>query len=79
MLADGTMATVSSVEVDRGAVVVGLAVAGRAEGARPTAPEHRYQVLTVDDAQIIDIRGYPDRHSALTRDLAGPHGLAITS
>jgi ankyrin repeat protein len=76
LLADGTMATISSVEVDRDAVVVGLAVAGRAEGARPAEPEHRYQVLTVDDAQIVDIRGYPDRHSALTRDLAVHHGSA---
>jgi Ankyrin repeats (many copies) len=70
LLAAGTMATVQSVEVDRDAVMVGLAVAGKAEGARPAPPQHLYQVFTIDGALVIDIRGYPDRHSALTRDTA---------
>jgi hypothetical protein len=30
-------------------------------------PEHLYQVFTVENAQVIEIRGYPDRASALTR------------
>jgi Ankyrin repeats (3 copies) len=72
LLAGGTVATVHSVEVDRDAVVLGLAVAGQAEGARPAPPQHLYQVFTVDGAQIVDIRGYPDRHSALTRGLMAP-------
>jgi ankyrin repeat protein len=76
LLAGGTVATVSSVEVDRDAVVLGLAVAGAAEGARPAPPQHLYQVFIVDGAQIIGIRGYPDRHSALTRAPAGPGGQA---
>jgi ankyrin repeat protein len=71
LLSDGTMATVHSVEVDRDAVVLGLAVAGKAEGARPAPPQQLYQVFTVDGAQIVDIRGYPDRNSALSR---GPTG-----
>ena len=71
LLTDGTVATVHSVEVDRDAVVLGLAVARKAEGARPAPPQHLYQVFTVTGAQIIDIRGYPDRHSALTRAPAG--------
>jgi ankyrin repeat protein len=71
LLADGTVATVRSVEVDRDAVVLGLAVARAAEGARPAPPQHLCQVFTVEGAQIIDIRGYPDRHSALTRGPAG--------
>jgi Ankyrin repeats (many copies) len=65
--ADGTVATVSSVEVDRDAVVLGLTVGRKADGARPAAPQQLYQAFTVEDAQIIDIRGYPDRHSALNR------------
>jgi len=67
LLADGTVATVHSVEVDRDAVVLGLAVARKAEGARPAPPQHLCQVFTVEGTQIIDIRGYPDRHTALTR------------
>jgi hypothetical protein len=69
VLADGTMAAVQSVEVDRDAVVLGLSLTRQAEGARPAPPQHLYQVFTIDDAQIIDIRGYPDRHSAVTRHL----------
>jgi hypothetical protein len=80
LLADGTVATVHSVQVDRDAVVLGLAVARTAEGARPAPPQHLYQVFTVDGAQIIDIRGYPDRHSALTRAPSSGHeGLTADS
>ena len=71
LLADGTVAAVHSVEVDRDAVVLGLAVTRKAEGARPAPPQLVYQVFTVDGAQIVDIRGYPDRHSAVARDSAG--------
>ena len=71
LVAAGTEAEVHSVEVDRDAVVLGLAVGGRAEGARPAPRQQLYQVFTVEDSQIIDIRGYPDRHSALTRDQPG--------
>jgi hypothetical protein len=39
----------------------------QAEGARPAPPQRLYQVFTIDNAQIVDIRGYPDRNSALTR------------
>src|SRR5215472_1433218 len=67
LLADGTMPTVQSVEVDRDAVLLGLSVALQAEGARPAPPQQLYQVFTVDGAQIVDIRGYPDRASAVAR------------
>jgi ankyrin repeat protein len=67
LLADGTMATVQSVEVDRDAVLLGLSVALQAEGARPAPPQQLCQVFTVDGAQIIDIRAYPDRASAVAR------------
>jgi ankyrin repeat protein len=67
VLADGTIPTVESVEVDRDAVVLRLALARQAEGARPVPPQQLYQVFTVEGAQIVDIRGYPDRHSALSR------------
>jgi hypothetical protein len=67
VLAEGIEAAVRSVEVDRDAVVVGLAVSRRAQGARSASPQPLYQVFTVRDAQIVEIHGYPDRASALTR------------
>ena len=67
LMADGTRPVVHSVEVDRDAVVLGLGVALHAEGARPAPPQQLYQVFTVDGAQIVDIRGYPDRASAVAR------------
>lgn len=67
LLAGGTMPTVLSVEVDSDAVLLGLSVALQAEGARPAPPQHLYQVFTVDGAQIVDIRGYPDRAAAIAR------------
>ncbi|HEX5268245.1 MAG TPA: alpha/beta hydrolase [Acidimicrobiales bacterium] len=48
-----------SVEVDDDSVVLELSVSLRAEGARPAAPQHIYQVFTVDDAQIVDVRAIP--------------------
>jgi hypothetical protein len=69
LLADGNLATVNSVEVDRNAVILGLTVARQAEGARPGPAQQLCQVFTVDGAQITGIRGYPDRHSAFTRTL----------
>jgi hypothetical protein len=66
-LADGLQAAVESVEVDGDAVVLGLSVARQAEGARPAPPETIYQVFTIDNGQVIDIRAYPNRASALIR------------
>ena len=66
-LADGIRPAVQSAEVDRDAVVLGMTVSRQAVGARPAPPERVYQVFTVDDGQIIEIRGYPDRARALAR------------
>jgi ankyrin repeat protein len=67
LLSDGTQATVESIEVDRDAVVMGIKVSGHAEGARPAPAELVFQVFTVDVDEIVEIRGYPDRASALAR------------
>jgi ankyrin repeat protein/predicted Fe-Mo cluster-binding NifX family protein len=65
--AEGTVATVNSVEVDRDAVVLGLSVSRRAEGARPAPPQQLYQVATIEAGEIVDLRFYPDLASALAR------------
>jgi hypothetical protein len=67
LVAAGTTATVHSVEVDGDSVVLGITVAWGAEGMRPGPPERVYQVFTVAGAEIVQIRGYPDRSSALAR------------
>ncbi len=67
LLADGLRASVESVKVAGDAVVLGLSVARQADGARPAPPDHLYQVFSVEDAQVTEIRGYPDRADAFTR------------
>jgi ankyrin repeat protein len=67
LLAEGMFATVRTVEVDRDAVILGLEVAHQAVGARPVRPQKLHQVFTVEDAQVVEIRFYPDRSSALNR------------
>jgi hypothetical protein len=42
-------------------------VSRRAEGARPAPPRQLYQVFTIHGGEIVDIRFYPDRPSALAR------------
>ena len=66
-LADGARPTVEGAEVDRDAVLLGITLSWPAEGARPAPPERLYQVFTVSNGEIIEIRGYPDRASALSR------------
>ena len=66
-LAEGTTVTVRSVETGQDAVVIGLTVTGRADGARPAPPQQIYQVFIVDGAQITEIHGYGDRDSAVAR------------
>jgi hypothetical protein len=56
---EGTAVTVETVEVERDAVLLGITVTGPAQGARPAGGQHLWQVFTVADAQIVDIRGYP--------------------
>jgi SnoaL-like domain len=67
LLADGMQASLESMEVDQDAVILCISVAGRAEGARPAPAERIFQVFTIDNNEIIEIRGYPDRRSAPAR------------
>jgi hypothetical protein len=66
-LADGIRPAVESVEVDRDAVILGMTLSRPAVGARPAPAERLYQVFTVEDGQVIEIRGYPDRARARAR------------
>lgn len=66
--AEGTVATVNGVEIDRDAVVLELIVSHRVEGARPAPQQQLYQVFTVAGTEIVDIRSYPDRRGALARN-----------
>jgi hypothetical protein len=67
LIAAGTTATVHGVEVDGDSVMLAVTMTGAAEGARPGPPELVYQVFTVAGAEIVQVRGYPDRPSALAR------------
>lgn len=66
-LADGTRPAVEGVEVHRDAVVLGITLSRPAVGARPAPAERLYQVFKVDNGEVTEIRGYPDRASALAR------------
>jgi ankyrin repeat protein len=67
LVAEGTVAALGGVEVDRDAVLLSISVSRRAEGARPAPPQLLCQVFTVEEAQVVEIRAYPDRSSALAR------------
>jgi len=59
----GARATVTEVIVGGDKILVGLKVSGRA-----TADEaDRWQVMTIADGQIADIRGFDDRNEAARR------------
>lgn len=67
-LAQGTRATIDTVEVDRDTIRISISVSGQAEGATPARPEHLHQAFTVHDAQIIEIRGHPNQSTAPPRE-----------
>jgi hypothetical protein len=63
----GVRARVTEVVPGAGALLVGLKVSGTREGAQRGGDAERWQVLRVESGQIIDIRGYDDRHAAALR------------
>jgi len=60
----GFRAEITATEVRGDAVVIGLAVARPADGARPCPPEVVYQVLRVREGMIVSITGAPDLAAA---------------
>jgi hypothetical protein len=67
LLAEGTRATVHSVEVEGDAVILGLGVSRTAHMARAAPPQRPSQACSVDGEQIIESRGSPDRDSVHAR------------
>lgn len=62
--AEGVDSNVQSIAVDGDAVILELAPARHAEGARPAPAQLRYQIFLVRDAQIVEISGAPDQRTA---------------
>ena len=65
--AAGARAVVTEVTAGPGALLVGLEVTGTAAAREAGGPAGRWQVLTVRDGRIADIRGFDDRAAAAKR------------
>jgi ketosteroid isomerase-like protein len=63
----GMRAEVSEVVVGTDKLLVGLRVSGRAEADEQSGPVDRWQVLTIRDGLVADIRGFEDRDEAARR------------
>jgi ketosteroid isomerase-like protein len=64
---EGMTAAVTEVVVGRGALLVGLKVAGTAAAMEQGGEAERWQVLTVRGGRIADIRGFDHRDEAAAR------------
>lgn len=65
--AAGVRATVTEVVPGKDALLVGLAVTGRDAAGKAGDPDMRWQVLTVRDGLVVDVRGYEERATAAMR------------
>jgi len=63
----GMRATVDEVAVGDGCLMVGLTVSGTPAAAEQGGKAARWQVLTVRDGKVSDIRGFDDRAAAAAR------------
>jgi len=63
----GVRARVIEVAVSGDKILVGLKVAGRSALGEPNGDMDRWQVMTVVDGKIADIRGFEDRAEAALR------------
>ena len=69
----GARAVVTEVTAGTGTLLVGLAVTGTPAAREAGGTAERWQVLTVRDGRISDIRGFPSRPDAARRaDLPAP-------
>jgi hypothetical protein len=65
--AAGARAVVTEVTFGAGTLLVGLQVTGTPAGGEAGGAVERWQVLTVRDDRIADIRGFDDRNAAAAR------------
>ena len=65
--AAGARAAVTEVTAGPGALLVGLAVTGTPAAREAGGTAERWQVLTMRDGRISDIRGFPSRPEAAER------------
>lgn len=65
--AAGTRATVTELVVRGDKILVGLKVVGRPAAEEPGSETDRWQVLTIRDNHIVDIRGFDQRTEAAAR------------
>ena len=63
----GTRASVTEVVPNRDKILVGLRVTGTPAADELGGEAHRWQVLTVADGRVVDIRGFDDRADAASR------------
>ncbi|MGB6771954.1 MAG: nuclear transport factor 2 family protein [Candidatus Dormiibacterota bacterium] len=63
----GARARVTEVVPGAGALLVGLKVTGTPEAERDGGAAERWQVLRVEAGQVVDIRGFDNRHAAALR------------
>jgi ketosteroid isomerase-like protein len=66
-VAAGARARVTEVVEGNDRLLVGLRVTGTAGAAEHGGTADRWQVLTVRDGRVVDIRGFEDRSSAAAR------------
>jgi hypothetical protein len=65
--AEGVRATVTETAVTHDKILVGLRVRDVAEVVDDIGEANRWQVLTIVDGKVLDIRGFDDREEALRR------------
>jgi ketosteroid isomerase-like protein len=65
--AAGVSASVFEVVVGQDALLIGLSVVGNAGAQEAGGSVERWQVLTVRDGRVVDIRGFEDRQGAAVR------------
>lgn len=63
----GMAASVNEVVPGDGCLLVGLTVSGPPAAEEPSGTVERWQILTVKDGRISDIRGFDDRETAAAR------------
>jgi ketosteroid isomerase-like protein len=65
--ANGVRAVVTETSVFGGQILVGLSVVDEHSPSESGGPTERWQILTIRDGLVADIRGFEDRTAAISR------------